>query len=188
VDHPNLFAAHRVIDGELSPRAQRQRHARQRYRRWLRSRAGIYELARTKAIGYAADVQVVFNATQFTASGTMTWTVQAADVIAYRYTRLGSLVFLSFHIGGTDVTAPLSTTLYLPLPSGIVQPTVTPGVDLLQEQYCRILDNGVSTPGRCFVESPDSPRLAITRRDGANLTASASGTGVRGQMWFQAAP
>jgi hypothetical protein len=153
----------------------------------LRSRAAIYELTRTVGMGYFADVQPVFDATQFTTSGAGGWTVTLATVIAYRFMRVGNAVFLSFHLGGTTVTAATGTTLYLPLPLGVVQPRVVPGVDWLQENFCRILDNGVSSAGRCFVESPDTARMAITRLDGAALTASVANTGVRGQLWLEAA-
>lgn len=154
----------------------------------LRSRAAIYEQARLVGLGYCANVLDQFDASRFTASGTMGWTVTAATILAYRYTRIGNLVCLLFHLGGTSITAPVSTTLYLPLPAGILQPSIDPSLDLLQENPCRILDNGVSTAGRCFVESPDSARMAITRLDGANLTASVTNTGVRGLLWFEAAP
>lgn len=153
------------------------------------TRGAYYEKSRTAAIGYMTDVLSNHDASRYTASGTMTWTVQAADVIYYKYTRLGNLVFLLFHIGGTDIGGVVSTTLYLPLPAGISPRQMDPSIDLLQENYCRIIDNGTSVTGRCFVETPDTPvRLGITRVDGANLTASASNTGVRGQIWFEAAP
>lgn len=154
----------------------------------LRTRGALYEQTRLLGVGYSADVQPQFDATAFTTSGAGGWTVTLATVIAYKYTRLGNLVFLYFHLGGTTVTAATGTTLYLPLPIGVVQRKVDPGVDLLQENFCRILDNGVSSAGRCFVESPDTARLVITRLDGAALTASVANTGIRGQLWFEAAP
>ena len=154
----------------------------------LRTRGAIYEKDRPLGLGYLTDVLPQFDATRFTTSGAGGWTVTHASVIAYRYTRIGNLVFLTIHLGGTTVTAATGTTLYLPLPLGIIQPTVAPGVDWLQEQYVRLLDNGVSVAGRCFVESPDSARLGVTRVDGANFTASANNTGIRGQIWFEAVP
>lgn len=153
------------------------------------TRGAFFEKSRRAGMGYMTDVLPNHDPSRYTASGSMTWTVQAADVIYYKYTRVGNLVLLIFHIGGTDIGGVVSTTLYLPLPVGITpRSSHDPSVDTVIENLCKVIDNGTTTTGRCFVEDPDSPaRLVITRLDGANFTASASATGVRGQLWFEAA-
>lgn len=62
---------------------------------------------------------VPFDATNFTANNSMTWTVVQAGQNHYRYDQEGNVLFLSFKIGGTVGGTP-STKLSVKLPNNLV--------------------------------------------------------------------
>lgn len=61
-----------------------------------------------------------FSAGDFTAYGSMTWTVEPGDVTTYAYTVIGKTMIVAFEIGGTSVSGPPSAALQIAIPGGHV--------------------------------------------------------------------
>jgi hypothetical protein len=79
---------------------------------------GIRERNRTVPMGEWTDVP--YNAADFYASGSMTWTVEAGDLRGYRYMIVGKTLFIQFAIVGSSVGGTASTALMIKLPAGLV--------------------------------------------------------------------
>lgn len=76
-------------------------------------------LAETKAILDSPWVDVPYAAGNFSASGAMTWTVEAADVVTYRYKMLSDdMMLLQWKITTSSIGGTLSTELHLSVPNG----------------------------------------------------------------------
>jgi hypothetical protein len=65
-----------------------------------------------------APITPTFAAGDYTANGTMTWTVESGDVIAFTYYLNGRNLTLAYAIEGTTIAAPLSTQLRMAIPNG----------------------------------------------------------------------
>lgn len=83
--------------------------------------------------GYSDDVVPVtrglglwstpaYSAGNFTASGSMTWTVQSGDVLTYIYTVIGKIMHLHFVLSGTSVGGTLSNALRIAFPLNAISP------------------------------------------------------------------
>jgi len=75
---------------------------------------GIYERGRSVAMGEWSAVP--FNAADFTAS-VGTWTVEAADIITFRYTLIGKTMIVSLYIQTTAISG-APTELRIKIPAG----------------------------------------------------------------------
>ena len=118
-----------------------------------------------------------FNAADFTASGSMTWTVEAGDVMTYQYMIIGKTMWVNFRLYTTVVGGTPSANLLIKIPSGkVTQGTAEHGGVFL-------LDNAAYAPCRAISQGT---YIYITRSDGANFTASPTGsTYVAGQIFFE---
>ncbi len=118
-----------------------------------------------------------FDAAFFTASGSMTWTVEAGDVTTYAYAIIGKIMTVAFTLYTTTVGGTPSATLYIKVPaSKTVTKAMTNPVSLL--------DNMVRSIGIATVAA-GGQQIAITRTDVANWTASTNQTYVLGQITFE---
>lgn len=117
-----------------------------------------------------------FNASKYSASGDMTWVVEAADVKANQYTRIGNTVTLSFNIGVTSVEGTPSWGLRILLPTGVV-PTKT------VFNTCYVMDGGNAQMGYCSV-SDGGTFISIAKDGGGNWTP-ATAISVYGQIIFE---
>jgi len=67
--------------------------------------------------GFGAWTTPAFNAGNFTASGSMTWTVESGDVQTYAYTIIGKTMILNFTIVTSTVGGTPDSTLQIAIPA-----------------------------------------------------------------------
>ena len=140
--------------------------------------AGVYE--RGRAVPMGEWILVAFSAGNFTANGTMTWTVESGDQNTYRYALDGSTMVLSFKISTSTVVAPLNTTLRLAIPGGYVVATAYTTSGAL-DYY-----QGTWVKGSCEAASGEAYiRLFTAGFGSANWAASTNLTYLQGQIIFQ---
>jgi hypothetical protein len=133
------------------------------------------ELARSVLSG--AWVTPTFAAGNFTASGSMTWTLAAGDVGTYAYVLEGKTMTVAFVLNTTTVGGTPSTGLRIAIPAGAVsaKPMYNPVL---------IIDNNVRGTGYAAVSAAGTV-IEITRTDAANWTASTDLTYVFGEIRFE---
>jgi len=122
-----------------------------------------------------APLTPAYSAGNFTASGTMAWTVASGDVSAYTYYIKGRLLFFNFQFDTTSITAPLSNQCRVAIPGGYTTTTATQG-------YCFILDNNNYKSGRFYIGSSTQVFMEIVPL--ANYLAATNTTyfGLQGQI------
>lgn len=64
-------------------------------------------------------VDVAYNGADYTAGGSMTWTVESGDQLQRRYTRIGNTLFYVVTIGTSTLGGTASSTLFVTLPAGL---------------------------------------------------------------------
>jgi hypothetical protein len=83
---------------------------------------GVYDVTtgrwRFTCIDPGAWITPTFAAGDFTASGSMTWTVESADVVSYAFQQRGKMLLVIFYILNTTVGGTLSATLKIAIPGG----------------------------------------------------------------------
>lgn len=142
--------------------------------------ASIAERERVNAMGEWQSVP--YNPSNFSANGSMVWSVGAANVATYQYMLIGDTMFLDFDIFDTSVGGATSTQLRIAVPDGY-------GIHFLRSTPVWVVDNGVGRIGFC--QALDSTKyLTIYADPSATLawTASASQTRVAGQIHFKIQP
>ncbi|MFA6282366.1 MAG: hypothetical protein WCY05_07710 [Candidatus Omnitrophota bacterium] len=118
-----------------------------------------------------------FSAGNFTANGSMTWTVEAGDVTTYAYVIIGKTMTVSFAIDTSTIGGTVNTTLYIAIPNAeTAKKTVY--------VPCLLTDNELPVTGRACVTASGTT-IAITRLDGANYTAKTNLVNARGQITFE---
>ena len=122
-------------------------------------------------------IPVPYLAANFTGSGTMTWTVDGADVNNLAYAVIGKLMFLAFNISATSVGGALSSALQIAIPGHAQSSRYGAG----SYQYA---DNGVAGAGAWQV-SPNGTVLQLFNASSGNWTASANNTTVVGTAIFE---
>lgn len=141
----------------------------------IHASGAVYERNRAKAMG--ETIIEPFRPGDFTGFGTMTWTVGQADVVTYDWHLVGDRMVLSFDLRNTTVVVVVTVALQMKIPGGYYAKRA-------DANLCRILDNAVQATG--YVQSTmDSNLLLIQRMDGANFTAAAANTSVKGQLDFK---
>jgi hypothetical protein len=132
---------------------------------------------RGRAVAMGVWQTQAFDAGNFTAIATMTWTVVVGNQITFRYMTVGKTLFVNAYIDATTVGGVLNTELRLTIPGGF---TAAQKV----QTSCPLFDNGVGATGYARV-LVGSRTIDIGRMDGANWTASAANTFVRVMMAFE---
>jgi hypothetical protein len=136
----------------------------------------IRERNRTTALGEWTSV--AFAAGNFTASGSMTWTVASGDQTTYAYTLIGKTMTLSFVIENSTVGGTGSTELRIAIPGGF-----TPAKTM--ESAGTVKDDANTQTIRIRAASGAS-YLALIREDGNVFDdTSTDATDVRGQISFE---
>jgi hypothetical protein len=120
---------------------------------------------------------VSFSAGDFTGSGSMTWTVEAGDVTAFRYLKIGKTLWVSFYIVTTTIAGTPSTALQIKIPGSYAAATAMLVPVLLT-------DNGTRATGYASVVA-DATVITVSRTDQANYGASTNQTNVYGQIAFE---
>lgn len=133
----------------------------------------IKERGRSTALGEWTTP--TYAAGDFTANGSMTWTVQAGDVTTYAYALVGKMETVAFTIITSTVGGTPNNELMIKVPSGTAAKQVFNAV--------AISDNGSLIMGFAYVNSGGS-QINVRRSDGANWSASTDNTIVRGQITF----
>ena len=114
---------------------------------------------------------VPYAAGDYTASGAMTWTVEAVDRLDYSYTRRGKNVLISINIDGSVVGGVASSALRVALPAGLTPSSTQVGPAVGADNGVASFINYRAPSGSTFIE--------FRRTDGANWTLSpVNGTNV----------
>jgi len=118
-------------------------------------------------------IDISFSAGDFTANGSMTWTVASGDVVANKYLIQQRSIILAFTLQTTTVGGTPNTQLIKKLPSTYTIGTGTQAV-------CFALDNGTPISARSVNAS--STQISFSKFDGTNWTASTDNTFVSGTI------
>jgi hypothetical protein len=119
-----------------------------------------------------------FQATDFTAKGTMTWTVERGDVTTWAYTRIGNTVIASFVLGNTSVGGTPTEQLQIILPPSVL-------IARNAAALIRIVEVGVGNVAGWAGVSPGQNYIALLKLDNSNFQLSTNGTHVYGQITFE---
>ena len=103
--------------------------------------AGVFDQGRSTAMGEWQSV--TYNSGNFTANGSMTWTVDSGDQVAYRYMLIGHTMWLAFTLNGTSVGGTLNSELHVAIPGGFSNASAATLAAV------RSFDNGTDTVGFC---------------------------------------
>lgn len=118
---------------------------------------------------------VSFAAGNFTANGSMTWTVDSGDVTRNHYMLLGKTLLWNLFVISTTVGGTLNNQLKVAIPGGYTPQGSNSGA-------CWIYDNGVGVPG---LWETSGTTIIIYRADLANFTAATNVTQVRFSAVFE---
>lgn len=124
-----------------------------------------------------AWIDAGYNAGDYTAGGTMTWTVDLADLKTFIYKVQGASLKVIGYWDTTTITAPLASQLFVLIPGGYTVPKIVQAISAG-------FDNGVGTPTYNRVGVVGSTQIEIGRTDVANWTASVNNTFVRVDIEF----
>lgn len=80
------------------------------------STGSFTESSRAAAMGYW--INVAYNAANFTANGSMTWSVESGDQLVYKYTLIGKTMILQVYIATSTVGGTVNTELRIAIPGG----------------------------------------------------------------------
>lgn len=125
-----------------------------------------------------AAISQPYSAGDFTASGTMTWTVASGDVGGYSYYIRGRTLFFTAQFDTTSVTAPLSTQLRFTVPGNFVINQATQG-------FAFVIDNGTFTTGRWYSGGAGVLYITVEKTSGANWQASVNTTYMAMEGFFE---
>jgi hypothetical protein len=89
----------------------------------VRKDGAIYERGRTTPLGEWIDVS--FSEGNFTANGSMTWTVASGEQYAYAYTLIGKTMVLNVKIHGADIGGTANNELRVAIPGSFTAALVT---------------------------------------------------------------
>lgn len=120
-----------------------------------------------------AWVPIPYAASNYTASGSMTWTVEAGDVLSHKYRIDGLTLWLNFYLATTTIGGTPSTDLNVLLPAGCVmnQYLVTP---------IWTLNPGARVA--VAVGNPNNTVWKLQNIDGSAWTANTNGTYVAANL------
>lgn len=119
-----------------------------------------------------------YNAGDFTANSSMTWTVDAGDVTNFQYTISGKTMTVNFYLSTTSIGGTPSTNLQIKIPASKVSAKQSGGPV--------VIDNGtgVYLLGIGLVTASGT-NIIIRKADGSNWLTSANTAYVYGQMTFE---
>ena len=118
-----------------------------------------------------------FAAGDFTASGSMTWTVEAGDVLTYAYNIIGKIMHVMFLINTSTVAGTPSSDLRIKIPEA---KTATKSITV----PCYVSDNGTISIGFCTILATGTV-MTVNKIDLGNFAAATNTTSVRGQITFE---
>jgi hypothetical protein len=118
-------------------------------------------------------VNVTFNSGNFTASGSMTWTVASGDQGVYQWTEIGKTMHVAFEINTSTVGGTPSTELRIAIPNGRTASGTTSGT-------FAGLDNSTAITGYWRVVNGNAYISLFVNLGTPNWTAATDSTYVRG--------
>lgn len=119
-------------------------------------------------------IAIPFVAGDFTANGSMTWTVASGDVVLDKYMVVGRALQLHFRYITTTVGGSLNSTLLRLYPNGYTAPTA-------YSHFTYGNDNGTVAQVHIGGNST-STTVSFVKADGTNWSAATDNTAVRGQV------
>jgi hypothetical protein len=119
---------------------------------------------------------VKFDASDFTASGSMTWTVEEADQVTFAYTLIGKTLLVAFSLASTAIGGVASGTLQIAIPADFTAARTTYAVVYLN-------NNATWQTAIANVSAAAGTVINITKVDGSNFATGA--TSVYGQIAFE---
>lgn len=114
----------------------------------------------------------------FTASGTMTWTVEAGDQHGCKYFLMGKMLFVTVDVRTSTVGGSVSNTLKVTIPGGFTAAGTFYGTLVLSD------NGGTQAVGAVYVESGGTV-INIRKADETNWTLSTNGTRVQFTIAFE---
>lgn len=138
-------------------------------------RAGIFERLRTTRMG--EWITVSFSAGNFTANGSMTWTVASGDQIVYAYTLVGKTMTLNVVLNTTTVGGTPNTSLRVAIPGGFTSAKAMGGSYFYS-------DNGTPDCSQWAVTASGSV-VSFFLKNSGNWAASTDNTYIRADMSFE---
>jgi hypothetical protein len=123
-----------------------------------------------------AWVTVPYSAAIFTGSGGMTWTVDAGDVVTYRYRLQGRTLQVQFYFNTTSVGGTLSNVLQAALPFAAA------GGQLLAPVV--VTEAAIQGLGTITIAPPNGS-LLLQKLNGATWAAATNATAVSGAATFE---
>ena len=122
---------------------------------------------------------VAYSAGNFTASASMTWTVDAGDVVTYAYQIIGKIMFFNFYIAASSIGGTPHLACYIKIPA-----SKTPKSSLMLST--NVIDNGAVKMGGCIITTNNSNiGLYCDLTQTTNWTASTNTTVVSGMLTFE---
>lgn len=118
---------------------------------------------------------VPFNASNFTASGSMTWTVTSSEVTTLAYSLMGKRMTVLFELASTTVGGVVSPNLQIAIPLGKVAYSTTRNMMLYN-------DNGGADTLGYVIATAGSSVLQLRKLASANWTLATTNTSVFGQL------
>jgi len=113
----------------------------------------------------------------FTGEGSMTWTVDAADVGTFEYTLAGKTMTVVLLLKSTSVSGTRGSFLQVAIPDGYIAASQT-------ESFLRIDEGGKSVNGYMGTRAGD-PVIRLMRIDRSNWAAATNNTSVSGEITFE---
>lgn len=124
-------------------------------------------------ISTAAWALYSHSGSNYTASGSMTWTVDIGDVSTNNYVRFGDMLYWTFSVVTTTVGGTVNTQLRITIPNSYASATTTAGT-------CSATDNGTAVPAFWGVDAAGT--YIYIYRDAStttNWTLSTNNTALR---------
>lgn len=123
-------------------------------------------------------IQRQFDATRFTASGSMAWTVEAGDVVTDAYIVNGKTVTYSLVLSSSTLSGTASNEVRVTLPSKlVVMRTMSNVVRLFDTTNNAYVGYAYVTPGVDYIR--------ISRLDFGPFTLVTNGFGIHAQITFE---
>lgn len=119
-----------------------------------------------------------FNAADFTAIGSMTWTVDSGDVLTYAYLIVGKMMTVAFWLQNTSIGGTLDSNLLIKIPAG----------KIAAKRIANALiyfNNSLDGIGMCFVIGGESNIRLSKSLSAPNWSASTNGSFYLGTITFE---
>lgn len=140
---------------------------------------GVASRWNVELISAGAPITVAFSAGDFTASGSMSWTVGAGDVTTFTYVQVGKMLHIHFYIVSTTVGGTPSTELRITIPGGYTSAKVA--LNTIQAG-----DNGSVGVGAVLVAASGTVLRCFKSMTSAdNWSAATDATFVAGQVTIE---